>query len=345
MTQSEDCTIEDMAGGVDELTPEFQEQTSLSLQERAGKVVVIAGPTGVGKTEFSLELALLLGGEIVSADSMQVYRGMDIGTAKATEEQQCRVPHHLLDIWDVNHVCNVADYAEKAVEACRSILARNRVPIVVGGSGFYIQALMYGAPLGPPSDPQVRLQIERLLEIRGVECLYDRIREIDPEYASSITPNDRHKIVRALEIMKLTGNKVSFYGKHQKKSHQEFRFLPWFFHRPREVLYERIHQRCEQMLEQGLVDEVKHLIDLGIEQNPTASQAIGYRHVLEYLKSEQTEMDKREFLETFTRDTRRYAKRQLTWFRKQKEFRWVDIELIDRENVLDAIHSDYESAL
>ncbi len=329
---------EESAGSIMEVEPE---RSRVNEGRQKPRVVVLAGPTAVGKSELAMELGKVLGGEIVSADSMQVYRGMDIGTAKPPEEDQHMLPHHLIDIRDLGEPFNVVDFFYEACKACDNILARNRIPIVVGGSGFYIRSLLYGPPMGPSSVPELRDEIEEEMEIHGVEAAYHRLRGIDPQYASRITPYDKQKILRALEIISLTGKRVSDHPWGRTKTAPRYDFRCWFLHRPRDVLYERIERRCEQMVESGLIEEVEEL--QGLEDNISASQAIGYRQTLSFLRSDRNEADLQEYLASFKKASRRYAKRQFTWFRSEPAFRWLDIELHDLEIAVDIIAQDYNS--
>lgn len=315
----------------------------VEADELRPRVIVISGPTAVGKTSLSLKLAEALSGEIISADSMQVYRGMDIGSAKPTVQEQRRIPHHMVDVREISDPINVAEYCEEALSAIRSVIARSKVPIVVGGSGFYLDALIHGAPTGPGGDPFIRAHLESEMDRLGTEPLYERVKQLDPEYAQTITHGDRQKIVRALEIMILTQGKVSQMKRHGKSPLKDFSFHCYFFHRERQVLYERINERCEQMLEIGLVEEVVRLMNDGLLENPSAMQAIGYRQTLEFLKSSQSPLDYQLFCEKFKQASRQYAKRQITWFRKQPIFQWIDLDLYDEALVLEKIAEDYYS--
>lgn len=307
------------------------------------KVIVLAGPTACGKTNLSLMLAEALCGEIISADSMQVYRGMDIGTAKVSQEDQERIPHHLIDIRHLQETFNVVDFYYEAKQCCDSILARGRVPIIVGGSGFYLRTLLYGPPQGPPSLPELRQNLEEEIEKGEVERMFDRLKELDPLYAASITCNDRQKIVRALEIMILTGEKVSKFGQEKRSLVPDYQFHCWFLHRPRKELYTRIDQRCDGMLEAGFLEEVAKLEKEGLKANSSASQAIGYRQALDYLQTAQTESDYQKFVQEFKKASRRYAKRQFTWFRKEPIFQWLNIEVHDFEIAMDMIIQEFLS--
>ena len=304
------------------------------------KVIVIAGPTATGKTDLSIELAGKIKGEVISADSMQVYKGLDVGTAKATLDQMARVPHHLIDIREINEPYNAAAYARDAYEAISHIMAENKVPIVVGGNGFYLQSLLYGPPEGPPSDPEIRKKLEEDLEKFGVEMLFAKLKAFDPSYAQTITLQDKHKIVRALEIITVTGKKVSDFPKPtEKKPVDAFEFICFFIYYPKPILYERIEKRCDIMLQEGLIDETIRMKEKGLEENSSAASAIGYRQVLDYLKTNQTPKDYSDFVAEFKKASRNYAKRQFTWFRKQPLFDWIDLTQITHSQLIDKIIS------
>jgi tRNA dimethylallyltransferase len=322
---------------------QVQKQIPFSFYKQPKRVIVIAGPTGCGKSDLAMELAKSMGGEIISADSMQVYRGMDIGTAKPSLEDRLAVPHHLIDIRDVTDAFNVVDFYYEARQACQKIIERGNVPIVAGGSGFYLHTLLYGPPSGPPSVPELRKSLEEEIEKHGSEALYQKLFVLDPQYAKTITKNDKQKIVRALEIMTLTNKKVSKLAWKGRKKPQNYDFHCWFLYRPKEKLYARIDKRCEKMLAQGFLEEVKALEKSGIRLNNSACQAIGYRQALEFLQSEQTAKDYQQFEERFKQATRQYAKRQETWFRKEELFKWVNVDLHDPELVYDMIKKDYEA--
>ncbi len=307
------------------------------------KVLVLSGPTATGKTSLSLLIAQAIGGEIISCDSMQIYRGTDICSAKATKLERSRIPHHLIDIRNIDEPCNVVEFYEEAMNALQEILLRDRVPILVGGAGFYIHTFLYGPPKTPPSDSEIRAKLEDDCEKFGVELLYEKLSQIDPDYAMSITVQDRHKIVRALEIITLSGRKVSEIPKpSQEDMLDELDFRCWFIYHPREVLYKRIEDRCDRMVGEGLLDEVKALEEKGLEKNRAAMNCIGYRQVLDYFASQKTPEDYQEFLRTFKKASKNYAKRQFTWFRKEPLFRWLDLSVASDDRASELIIQDLE---
>lgn len=315
------------------------------LFNKRKRAVVIAGPTGTGKTKLSISLAKAIGGEIISADSMQVYRGMDIGTAKATPEERSEIPHHMIDIRDIYEPFNVVQYYEEARDTLRSISARGNVPIIVGGAGFYLHVFLYGPPSGPPSDPIVRSRIEAQMDLLSPEVMYERLQMMDPEYAKTITERDKHKIVRAFEIITLSEKRVSDFPKPAPLENPEFDFRSWFIYFPKEILYPKIEMRCDAMLEQGFIDEVRKLEQLGLRENHVAAQAIGYKQCLEFLQTKQTEEDRIAFISEFKKASRNYAKRQFTWFRKEPYFRWLNLDEIDFERAQEIILQDFEQGV
>lgn len=324
---------------------EAQKQMTDELHATKKKVIILTGPTACGKSEFAIELAKEMNGEIISADSMQVFRGMDIGTAKVSVEEREGIPHHLIDVRDIDETFNVVDFYYEARQCCQEIHAREAIPIVVGGSGFYLHSFIYGPPSGPPSVPELRKQLEEELEKFGPEALFERLRKLDPQYASTITKNDRQKIIRALEIITLSGKQVSKHSWKGRKKAQNFDFCCWFLYRPKDKLYKRIEERCDHMVAEGFIEEVKEMVEKGLKENSSASQAIGYRQALDYLESEQGSADNSRFLEAFKQASRKYAKRQFTWFRKEPLFRWLDLDMHDPEVAREMIRQDYELRL
>lgn len=323
--------------------------TKLKLKQWDDKrkpVIVISGPTAVGKTALSLELAKEMGAEIISADSIQVYKGMDIGSSKPTKQELASIPHHLINICDLTDSYNVAHFYSAATKAIEEVQSRGNIAIVVGGTGFYINALLYGPPSGPPASMQVRDQLETDLEKRGIEALYERLKQFDPHYCNKLTVKDKQKIMRGLEIIALTGKRVSdFKEPRTRQACSKYNFRCFFLYSPREVLYPRIEMRCDKMIADGLVEEVERLREEGLEENSSAASSIGYRQCLEYLKSEKTAEDFERFVETFKTMTRRYAKRQFTWFKREPLFRWLDIEVHGQLSIKNLIMMDYESQL
>lgn len=322
---------------------EQTEKKPLFIPPKRKKVIVIAGPTATGKTELSLIIAKAVGGEIISSDSMQLYRHTDIGTAKPTKEELRAVPHHLIDIRDIRETCNVVDFYEEARRALKEIHLKDKVAIVVGGAGFYMHSFLYGPPKGPPSHPNLRAKLEEDMEKFGPEMLYTKLKECDPDYAASITVHDRHKVIRALEIIIISGKRVSEIPRPtQEDLSKEYDFRCWFIYYPKPLLYKRIEERCDKMIEMGLVDEVVRLCDEGLEENPSVARSIGYRQCLAYLNSAQTDSDWEEFLTSFKKASRHYAKRQFTWFRKEPLFRWLDLSQCSLATAAEIIIQDYE---
>jgi tRNA dimethylallyltransferase len=318
------------------------QKQKVSFEGKKKKILVIAGPTASGKTKLSIQLAQAIGGEIVSADSMQVYQGMDIGSAKPTFEERSQITHHLVDMRSIDEPFNVAEFYKDCQEAFRDILSRECAPIVAGGSGFYIHSLIYGPPAGPPSVPEVRDLLDRQMREMGPEMLYERLQLLDPEYAASISEKDRHKIIRALEIIALSDRKVSDFPKLSEQEPQEFDFRCWFIYYPRVSLYARIEKRCDEMIQAGFLDEVKKLDEQGLRLNSSAAQAIGYRQALAYLDSPKLPEDYRNFVSDFKKASRHYAKRQFTWFRKEPLFRWLNVEEYSTHQLCELILQDFE---
>ncbi len=331
--------------------PCLRESVGLSEKERKQqkapfkrkKVLVIAGPTATGKTELSLIIGKALGGEIISCDSMQIYCDTDIGTAKVTKKQRVQVPHHLIDIRHIHEPFNVVNFYDEAKASLQEILLKGRVPIVVGGAGFYIHTFLYGPPKGPPADVDLRVKLESDFEKFGAEMLHQKLKEFDPDYANSITIQDRHKIIRALEIITITGKKVSEIPKpSQEDLERHLDFRCWFVYYPKETLYNRIEERCDQMISAGLLEEVIRLKEMGLEKNASAANSIGYRQCLKYLQTAQTHEDWQECVREFKRASRNYAKRQFTWFRREPLFRWLNLYESSLEHAAEIIIQDLE---
>ncbi len=286
-------------------------------------IVVIVGPTAVGKTALAVDLALRFSGEIVTADSMQVYRGMNIGTAKPTPSEQRGVPHHLIDICDPDRLFNVAEYRDLAHRAIADIHARGRLPLVAGGTGLYIKAIL-DEFLFPDEGPdyEIRGELESYSRVHGSAALHARLADIDPTTAERVHPNDIRRVVRALEVYQRTGRPMSEHLKEIENSVSRYRVVQIGLTRPRASLYQRIEARVDEQIEAGLVDEVKGLIQR-FPDMPVARQALGYKEIIAYLEGE-VGLD--EAIALLKRDTRRFAKRQFTWFNRDQRIHWIDLE-------------------
>lgn len=294
------------------------------------KLLVLVGPTAVGKTKLSLTLAERYDAEIVSGDSMQVYRGMDIGTAKATPEERARVPHHMIDIHDPDYPFSVAEFQQRAAELIRDINGRGKLPFIVGGTGLYIESVCYGFRFGEGgSDEAFRAEMQAYAETRGAEALHERLREADPEMAEKLHPNDLRRVIRALEVHHLTGERLSEQLKGQKKQ-TPYELCIIGLTMDRALLYNRIEKRIDQMIEEGLVDEVRSLLNRGYGKDLVSMQGLGYKEIALFLEGRCT-FD--EAVELLKRNTRRFAKRQLSWFRHMQDIQWVDVT--DMENFSD----------
>ena len=313
--------------------------------EQKIKILAIVGPTASGKTSISIELAKRLGGEIISCDSMQIYRRMDIGTAKPTEEEKCGVPHHLIDAVEPSDAFSCADYVTMAGEAVKEIAARGKLPILCGGTGLYLDRFLCGEMEETHADEDLRASLFAYAESEGIEALHARLREVDPESADAIHPNNVKRVVRALEIYEQTGIPKSEFDRRSQvvESPYEATVIGLFYPR-REVLYERINRRVDSMLADGLLEETKRLLDEGVfEVNLTAAQAIGYKELLGYLGGSEPLTEAAENLKTATR---RYAKRQITWFSAKPYVEWVEMEkdgeLRSLDDVCEEIVSRFE---
>ena len=285
------------------------------------KVIVICGPTASGKTALSIELAKKVNGEIISADSMQIYKDMDIGTAKPTMEEMQGIKHYLLDFVSPDKRYSVADYQKEAKKTIKEILAKGKTPIVVGGTGLYVDSLIY--EIQYPNiefDEEYRKKLEQIAEKEGLEKLYEKAANIDEEAMRKISPNDKKRIIRVLEIYHATGKTKTEQEIESRKKPVEYDYKVYAINWDRQVLYERINKRVDIMIEQGLIEEVKK-IKQKYKTFPTAMQGLGYKEVVEYLEGKCT---KEEMIEKIKLETRRYAKRQLTWFRKNKQTIWID---------------------
>ncbi len=284
-------------------------------------VLVITGPTASGKTDIALSLAERIGGEIISADSMQIYRGMDIGTAKASPAEQKRVPHHLLDILEPGDRYSVADFKAAATAAARDILARGKWPILCGGTGQYLSAMMEGLVFtDTPTDYGLRESLNAEAASQGLAQLHRRLQQLDPEAAARLAPADQKRIIRALEVNLQTGKTMGQLNRESRLAGPDFRYQAYCLCPDRSILYERINQRVQKMFDAGLVDEVRRLLERQVPLDSPCLQAIGYKEILPYLRGEAS---RENTLAAIQQATRRYAKRQLTWFRKMPELNWL----------------------
>ena len=287
------------------------------------KVIVICGPTASGKTALSIELAKKINGEIVSSDSMQIYNHMDIGTAKPSEEEMQGIKHYLIDFVSPEERYSVADYKKDAKKAIKEILKKGKIPIIVGGTGLYLDSLIYEIEYqNIEFDESYRLELEKQVEENGLEKLYEEAKKIDPQAIEKISPNDKKRILRILEIYHATGKNKTEQEKESRKKEVEYDYKVYALNWDREKLYERINKRVDIMIEQGLIEEVKKIYNK-YDKFPTAMQGLGYKEVVEYLEGKTI---KEEMIEKIKQETRRYAKRQLTWFRKNKQTIWLDAQ-------------------
>jgi tRNA dimethylallyltransferase len=287
------------------------------------KIVIILGPTAVGKSEVALHLAESVDGEIINADSQQVYRLMDIGTGKPSKADRERVPHHLIDIVAPNEDFNAALFRRLATESIRQIHARGRNVIVCGGTGLYLKALTRGLFEGPGQDPEVRQVLEQEIAANGVASLYQRLERIDPTVVSSIHPNDRQRIVRALEVYRLTGRPLSEWQKEHGFQENPFEIFKIGLLRERAELYNLINLRCGRMIEEGLLEEIQGLVERGFDLDLKPLRSVGYRQMGQVLRGTQS---MNGAVEEMKQETRHLAKRQLTWFRRDEEIRWFHPE-------------------
>lgn len=280
------------------------------------------GPTAVGKTKLSIHLAKQYNGEIISGDSMQIYRGMDIGTAKVKPEEQEGIPHHLIDILEPHEDFSVSDFQALALQKIDKIHAMDKLPLLVGGTGLYVQSVTHHFQFSEVGgDKEVRERWEAYLQQHGAEALHQVLTMKDPEYAKELHPNNARRVIRALEVIESTGQSMSAYQQDWNRT-SPYQLVMIGLTMDRKVLYDRINRRVDQMIEEGLLEEVQGLLSLGLPPDTTALQAIGYKELILYI---QGQMNLDEAIELLKRNSRRYAKRQLTWFRRMKEVTWFDV--------------------
>ncbi len=293
-------------------------------------LIILTGPTAVGKTELSIRLARLINGSVISADSMQVYRHMDIGSAKITREKMQEIPHYLIDEFEPDEEFHVVRFQEYAKKYMQEVYTQGRIPIIVGGTGFYIQALLYDIDFTKEQgDTGYRAALEKLARERGGGVLHEMLREADPEAAEQIHENNIKRMVRALEFHHACGGKISEHNEAERQKDSPYNFAYFVLNDDRQKLYERINDRVEQMIANGHVEEVKKLQELGCNRSMVSMQGLGYKEILAYLEGE---LALEDAIYQIKRDTRHFAKRQLTWFRREREVIWVDKPTFDYDN-------------
>ena len=297
------------------------------------KVIIICGPTASGKTALSIKLAKKIDGEIISADSMQINKDMNIGTAKPDEEEKQGIKHYLMDYVSPEQRYSVAQFKIDAINAIEKIIAKGKTPIIVGGTGLYIDSLIYGIEYNKIEiDEEYRKELEKIIEEQGLKILYEKANEIDSEAMKKISVNDKKRIMRVLEIYKATGKTKTQQEEESKKNGVQYNYIVFTLNMDREKLYAKINRRVDIMIEKGLIEEVKEL-EKKYKKFPTAMQGLGYKEVIDYIEGKYT---KEEMIEKIKMESRRYAKRQLTWFRKNKEAIWLNA-LETKENNIQQI--------
>ena len=300
-------------------------------------LIILTGPTAVGKTKASIGLAKALNGEIISADSMQVYKYMDIGSAKIRPEEMQGIRHYLIAKLMPDEEFHVVRFQQMAKDAMKQIYAKGKIPIVVGGTGFYIQALLYDIDFTESNeDTEYRQKLEQLAKERGAEYLHDMLRKVDPVSADTIHANNVKRVIRALEFHQQTGEKISEHNEQERAKESPYDFCYFVLNDDRAHLYERINLRIDRMLEDGLVEEVNALKDKGYTRDMVSIQGLGYKEILDYLNGECT---LEEAIYILKRDTRHFAKRQLTWFRRERDVIWIDKQTYDydEDKILEAM--------
>lgn len=305
-------------------------------------LIILSGPTAAGKSKLSIALAKALNGAIISADSVQVYRGMDIGSAKIMQDEMDGVKHYMIDVLDPDEEFHVFRFYEMVKNCMDEIYANHQIPILVGGTGFYIQAILYDIDFTEDSgDKSYRSYLEKLVEEKGREHLHNMLVEVDPESAEIIHMNNVKRVIRALEYYHETGEKISQHNETERKKESPYNFAYFVLTDDRELLYERINGRVDKMVDMGLVEEVKGLRDKGYTRDLVSMQALGYKEILAYLDGE---TDLEEALYIIKRDTRHFAKRQLTWFAREKEVTWINRTEYgqDEESILDYMLKECE---
>lgn len=299
-------------------------------------LVILTGPTAVGKTKLSIALAKAIGGEIISADSMQVYRHMDIGSAKIRPDEMQGVRHYLVDVLEPSEEFHVVRFQQMAKAAMQEIRSRGHIPVLVGGTGFYIQAIVNDIDFTENEASPYRQELEKLAEEKGSACLHEELKKVDPESAESIHANNVKRVIRALEFYQMTGKKISLHNEEQREKQSPYNFAYFVLNDDRAKLYSRIEQRIDEMLEEGLVEEVARLREMGCHRGMVSMQGLGYKEILAYLDGE---WSLEEAVEILKRDTRHFAKRQITWFKRERDVIWLNKEdyAYDEEKILEAM--------
>lgn len=307
-------------------------------------LLIVAGPTATGKSDSAVELSLRMNGEVISADSMQVYRGMDIGSAKVTVEEMRGIPHHLIDCADPSENWNVVRFQKEARRAVQDIASRGRLPILCGGTGFYIQALLYDIDFTQMDEnTPLRDRLSALAAEKGPEAVHALLLEKDPASAAAIHPNNLKRVIRAIEFMEESGGSIAAHNLQQRERESAYRSVFFVLTMDRARLYERIDRRVDIMMERGLVEEVARLRAMEIQRDSTSMQGIGYKQVYGYLDGE---YDLEEAVRLIKRDTRHFAKRQLTWFKREKDVIWTDLDRFEnRQQMWDHMQTTAENII
>ncbi len=304
----------------------------------SNKIIVIVGPTAVGKTYVSIELAKKFNTEVVSADSMQIYKGMDIGTAKITEEEKNNIEHHMIDIINPDETYSVSDFKDKAEEIIDNLLLKNKTPIIVGGSGLYVNSLIYDLDFGnAKSNEKIRDYYNYYYKEHGEDKLYEKLQKIDPQSAEKIHKNNVKRVIRALEFYDITGIKFSEINTDIRKPSNKYDCILIGLSMERKMLYDRINQRVDKMIDEGLIEEVKSLLNKGYNKDLVSMKGIGYKEIIDYLDGN---MSLDESIDILKRNTRRFAKRQYTWFLRDDKVKWFEVQHV--ENIDTTVDNIYE---
>lgn len=303
------------------------------------KLIVLLGPTGVGKTSVSIEVAQNLQGEIISSDSMQIYKHMDIGTAKIQENEMAGIPHYLIDIVYPDEEFTVHDFKSHAKRHINDINGRGSMPIMVGGTGLYVNSIVYKLRFtNVEPDDELRIKYSKFADKYGNEALHAKLSQRDPKSAKQIDINDRKRVIRALEIYDVSGQPMSHLNRNFRRENKDYNLAMIGLNMDRQILYSRINRRVEEMFEEGLVKEVEDLLKRGYDEELVSMKAIGYKEIIPYIKGE---VNLEESMELLKRNTRRYAKRQLTWFRRDKRIKWLDVNKFSSSKVIGGVIAKY----